>query len=189
MKEVRSQKSEVRSQKSEGRREKGEGRRQTRKNYIVCILYSVFCILLFAGSGYGICLNDLLLEPKRYDGQKIEVSGEVIGFSIKKENGWFINVDIGGGVIGVFTKELPRIEHYGQYKEKGDVVRVKGVFYSTCQEHRGETDIHSQSIEVIARGETIPHPIKKANVISAILLSFLAIALVLLYKRFSGKSA
>lgn len=140
-------------------------------------------VLIMAGSGYGICLNDLLSQPEKYDHQEVEVSGELIGFPIKKKNGWFINVNIGGGVIGVFTKELPKIEHYGQYKEKGDVVKVKGVFYNTCKEHRGETDIHGQSIEVIKEGETIPHPIKKANVIAAILLSFLAILLVFLCRR------
>ena len=151
--------------------------------YIFRHIGTLLIALIMAGSGYGISLNDLLSEPKKYDHQKLEVQGETIGFPIKKKNGWFINVDIGGGVIGVFTKELPKIERYGQYKEKGDVVRVKGVFYNTCQEHRGETDLHAQSIEIIERGKTMPHPIKKANVIAAILLSFLAILLVFLCRR------
>ena len=191
--EVRSQNSGVRIQESEFRSQKSEFNILNSGFWILdsgfCILYSVFCILFFiiAGSVHSLCLNDLLSEPKKYDHQTIEVSGEIIGFSIKKKNGWFINVDIGGGVIGVFTKELPKIKHYGKYKEKGDVVRVQGVFYNTCKEHRGETDLHSQSIEIIKRGKTIPHPIKKANIIAAITLSFLAILLVLFYRRFSGK--
>jgi hypothetical protein len=153
---------------------------------LILMLSALF--ILYGSLGYSITLPELLSE-KGYDQQIIEVSGEIIGPPIKKNNGWFINVDIGGGVIGVFTKKLPKLKHYGSYKEKGDVVKVQGIFYNTCKEHRGETDIHSQGIEVIKMGETIPHPIKKANAIAAILLSFLAILFVLLYRRFSGKSA
>ena len=144
--------------------------------------------ILYTSLGHSLTLSELLSSPKKYDQQEVSVEGEIIGPPIKKKNGWFINVDIGGGVIGVFTKKLPKIEHYGQYKENGDVVRVKAVFYSTCRQHRGETDLHSQSIEIIQRGKTMPHPIKRDNLIAALLLSCLAITLLFLYKKFSGKT-
>ena len=44
-------------------------------------------VLIMAGSGYGISLNDLLSEPERYDHQKLEVQGETIGFPIPGERG------------------------------------------------------------------------------------------------------
>ena len=79
--------------KSDYRLQIADDRAQTRKNYIVCFLSSVFCLLLFlaviimAGSGYGICLNDLLSQPEKYDHQEVEVSGELIGFPIPGERG------------------------------------------------------------------------------------------------------
>jgi hypothetical protein len=146
----------------------------------ILILSALF--ILYYSLGYSITLPELLSE-KGYDQQIIEVSGEIIGPPIKKNNGWFVNVDIGEGVIGVFTKKLPKLKHYGSYKEKGDVVRVQGIFYNTCKEHRGETDIHSQTIKVIKSGETIPHPIKKDKAMAAILLSLLAMLLVLFYRQ------
>lgn len=65
-------------------------------------------------------------------------------------------------------KELPDIRYYGSYHEKGDQVMVTGIFFKACKQHGGETDIHGTTIQILQKGEKIPHTVSISKVIIAI---------------------
>jgi hypothetical protein len=113
-------------------------------------------IFLSMSSLYGeaISLNEILSAPDKFDGKTVEVEGEVVGDYFQGKGGAWINVLDRGSNIGIFISDksmLKKIKHRGSYKIRGDVVRIKGIFFKNCFLHR-EQDIHPQDIKVVRKG-------------------------------------
>ena len=134
--------------------------------------YFIFLFCFFwVMNGYGEELKELLENPAFFDGKKVTVSGEVIGEILSTPQGFWINIlDDQALNIGIFTAtlgELKAITHFGSYQEKGDQVKVEGIFYSSCPDHL-ERDIHAEYISVIEPGRVLPEHVpaeKKQTVI------------------------
>ncbi|UCD15338.1 MAG: hypothetical protein JSV34_06385 [Candidatus Omnitrophota bacterium] len=146
------------------------------------IIALILCFSAFTTYAAGISLNEILTNPAEYDNQIVEVEAEVIGDLIKDRGGVWINISSKETNIGIFSqrRDLDEIINYwGSYRQDGDIVRIRGTFYSKCPVHE-ERDIHSDDIEVLKEGairkEVIaPYKIRLAIVFFIICLTTAAV--------------
>ena len=64
-------------------------------------------------------------------------------------------LDKEGNAIGVYmtSDQSNRIVHFGNHKTSGDILLLAGVFFKTCIQHGGETDIHLTKLVKIEKGK------------------------------------
>ncbi|HET6498224.1 MAG TPA: hypothetical protein VFH17_04120 [Coriobacteriia bacterium] len=138
---------------------------------------------------------ELIEDPQRWDGQTITFRGEAIGEAmVRGEIAWlhlnddgyqFKSIEEGAPLSGYNTgmpvvvpaRLADEISVFGDYKHRGDIVEVRGVFNAACPEHGGDMDIHAESLRVVADGRDVPHPVRPWKVALSAGLSLLAFAL------------
>lgn len=123
--------------------------------------------------------SQLVEDSHFYDQKEVTISGEVIGKPLDRGSYVWVNINDGENAIGirVLKKDLPQIKYYGNYKEKGDLIRVNGVFYRACRQHGGETDIHGTTVRIIQQGKIIKHSIDARKVIIGLGILLIAFGL------------
>jgi len=139
--------------------------------------------LLNAQAAPIVSAQELLENAEKYDGKIISFKGEVIGdIMIRGEWAW-VNVRDEAGAIGVFCPKelLGEIEEQGDYRHKGDLISVRGIFHRACPQHGGDTDIHAEKITLIQKGEVISHPLDPQKVKASVILAALVCVLGILY--------
>lgn len=132
-------------------------------------------------------VGQLIEQEDRLDKTQVVIQGEAIGEPMERGGECWVNVSSGGNAIGIKmkTSDARRIRMFGNYKQKGDVIRVTGTFYKACPEDGGETDIHSHSMEIVSRGSPTEHPMAPPRAAAALTLFLLTAlgALVLRQKK------
>ena len=125
-----------------------------------------------------ITINDLIENAKALDGQEVVIQGEIIGESMNRGDYSWINMNDTTNAIGIWLKksDADRIVHYGNYKNIGDTVKIKGTFYRACKEHGGELDVHCNSLEIMEDG----HQVKEQILVTKITVCFLLISTALM---------
>lgn len=133
----------------------------------------------------NISLNDLIERYKQYNNKTVVVTGEVIGEQMKRGEYSWININDGTNAMGIWIKNdlAENIKIFGSYKNKGDIIQVKGVFHINCVEHGGDIDIHTDSLSIVERGYNIFHPIQSTKKIVASILTIISMILIFLYYR------
>jgi len=158
---------------------------------VLSILFSSLSQVVFAEE--TIPINRLISNMKEYDGKEVTIEGEVVGdIMIRGQSAWItvnddpysrISLEEGGSFkglsnigIGVWAQkeQVDDIKVLGGYKNKGDIVIVRGVFHRACHEHGGDTDIHAISIEVRKQGYPFRHPIQWWKLLLAISFSLVS---------------
>ncbi|MBU0633489.1 MAG: hypothetical protein KKB82_00900 [Candidatus Omnitrophica bacterium] len=134
----------------------------------ICIL-----IILTTTCGYSssdVSTADLIKESAFWDGQIVVISGEAVGVPIKLERNVWLNIYDGKRAIGVFcSKNAVQSLNFGDYNYTGDVLEVTGKFNAHCPEHRGEMDMHAESIKITSCGWRRTHRPAAAKVKLAII--------------------
>lgn len=149
---------------------------------------------------------DLVERPFEYDGRELEFIGEAVGermvrSSLSGGGAWihlnddpymYTNVGSGGPLSGynsgsaVWVKDVgltDAIKNYGGYQVRGDAIKVVGVYNMACAQHGGDTDIHAQSLEVIAAGGMSKVPVDTWKLLVAPLLLVIAGVMYLINRR------
>jgi hypothetical protein len=141
------------------------------------IIFLVLFLVLNLNFAWAVSLSDILINPDEFDGKLVEIEAEVIGEQLVNKKGGWINVSVGGYNIGIFSsdpKVYDQIKHWGSYKEKGDLVRIKGIFYRNCSLHQ-ISDIHLESLNIVKSGyenkEAVTKYKKWTGIFSSILCS------------------
>ena len=147
---------------------------------IIGFSLSAFRFLCYAEE--TVSSTELINNAKQYDGKVVLYKGEVIGdIMIRKGFAW-VNINDGVNAIGIWSnKDLVKdIVYTGNYKSRGDVVKVKGIFHRACLEHGGDLDIHIDELRKITSGMVIRErpDIAKRNQ-AFMLLGILGLALIL----------
>jgi hypothetical protein len=62
----------------------------------------------------------------------------------------------------------------GDYKHKGDLIQVAGIFNRSCQEHGGDLDIHAQAISKISNGIKVKEKVSTAKVELVLILAVIS---------------
>lgn len=129
-------------------------------------------------------INTLIEKAKEFDGKEVIVQGEAIGEPMDRGDHSWVNINDGTNAIGIWLKnsEADQISHYGNYKYKGDTVKIKGTFYRACKEHGGEADIHNIAITIEEQGYKVERQLSSVKLISAIVLSATSI-IIFMYLR------
>jgi len=119
----------------------------------------VLCIgaapALASPSGEAMSPAEVVAIDREQDGSVVIVEGEAIGESLRARGGgrW---VNILGDEVGLgiwVTEQMAEgIEHFGDHRNDGDIVRVVGTVNIACEQHAGEFDVHAESLTVIAPG-------------------------------------
>ena len=130
-------------------------------------------------------LNQLIENAKTLDGKEVTVQGEAIGEILKRGDYCWVNINDGTNAMGIWLKtaDAQQITSYGNYKNKGDTVKVTGIFRRACAEHGGEADIHSETIEVVTKGSPTKEQIPSGKLFAAVLLAPVAGVLFLIYLK------
>lgn len=131
--------------------------------FAICALPSPLCLAQVVSS------NVLIEEAKKYDGQEIEFSGEVVGEAMKRGEFSWVNVYDNFNAIGIWLKadKANLIEFFGDYNHKGDTILIKGIFHRACPEHGGDLDMHAISLAKITGGYLKPHRLPKEKIDAA----------------------
>lgn len=149
----------------------------------------------------------LIESPKKFNEKGIDFIGEAIGESMTRDRGtsregaWvhlnddaymYRAVDAGASLSG-YNSGMPvwvtpaalakEIKNYGGYNHNGDVVKVQGVFHAACKQHGGDMDIHATSLQVVATGLPIVHPVPHWKMLVALAMALLALAMWIVNKR------
>lgn len=137
----------------------------------------------------AVSFSDLIEQAEKYDGKMITYEGEVVGDVMRRKNYAWVNVHDGKGAIGLWMKfsEARKIKFKGNYKYKGDRIRVRGIFNRACPQHGGDLDIHVEELEVLAPGRRTPDPVPLQELLAATALSIVAGLLFLAGRRLGRK--
>ncbi len=128
----------------------------------------------------------LVENANAWNGRIVTFTGEAIGESmIRGKMAWVHlnddaymekNIEEGGKLEGynsghavwMSADMAQRILSFGDYKHKGDTVKVTGAFNAACTEHGGDMDIHASSLQVVKSGRHVEHRAdKKREVLAA----------------------
>ena len=110
---------------------------------------------------YDTSIEDLATADTYYDGQTVQVVGEVVGDKLNADaSGTYCWITLSSQSsdysISVYMNSVAAsaIDTYGAYGSTGTILQVRGTFNLSCDEHDGETDLHAEVVTVTARGET-----------------------------------
>ena len=111
---------------------------------------------------YDTSIADLAQADSYMNGQTVQVTGEVVGDSIRADLGggyrWITLQATDGSyaqVTAYMTEEAAaRIDTFGAYGRTGTMLQVRGTFNLACSEHEGLTDLHANHVSVVKKGET-----------------------------------
>jgi len=134
-------------------------------------------------------LNSLIENAKQLDGQEVTVQGEAIGERMDRGDYSWVNINDGTNAMGVWLSkaDAEKISYYGNYKDKGDTVKITGTFNRACVEHGGEADLHNSSIIIVQEGYAVNEQISIVKIMITIILVAFASLSLLIYFKFSHK--
>ncbi|MCM8761358.1 MAG: DNA-binding protein [Candidatus Omnitrophica bacterium] len=152
---------------------------------VVLILIFIFTLHSFCSTAASFTSRDLIENSKLLDGKLLTYRGEVIAAIMGRGDYSWVNVYDGYNAIGVWCKTslLKDIHFLGDYKCRGDVVEVEGVFSRACSAHGGELDIHGIKITVIERGFRKEERIDKRRIGLAVALFALTLLMVSVFRK------
>lgn len=151
--------------------------------FLISISFTVTCV----ASDNITKINDLIEKSASLNNTEITVQGEVIGEALERGEYAWININDTTNAIGVWVKQsdADRIKFYGDYKHKGDIIKVTGVFYKSCPEHGGDVDIHSTDIEIVETGNEVTEEISHTKVL---VTAVLFITMLIIFRLFRHKN-
>lgn len=134
-------------------------------------------------------LNTLINESREYDGQTVLVQGEALLEALERKDFTWVNINDGTNAIGVVMSqtEADQIKMYGDFKQKGDTVKIEAVFNRSCIEHGGDMDLHFVRLIDIIPGEKTNHPISRNKLYFALITTVAMMISVAFYKMKMNK--
>ncbi|WP_042275294.1 hypothetical protein [[Clostridium] dakarense] len=156
------------------------------KKTLIFICMFIFIIYPIKIDAQNININDLILNPKKFNHQIISVKGEAIGEALKRDKHGWVNIKDSTNAIGIYMRneDIKRINVYGGYNKIGDTLEVEGVYNKACSEHMGDTDIHAIKIDIIEGGTTIEPDVPSYKILIAVGLIMISFSInYILYKK------
>ncbi len=134
-------------------------------------------------TGEIIDISYLIENAAELDQQEVTVSGEAVGEAMNRGSHSWININDSTNAIGIWmsSSEAQKIKYFGNYKYKGDVLKISGTFNRACKEHGGEADIHSITLEIEETGHGEDEQISSTKIAVAALSAALAASLMALF--------
>jgi hypothetical protein len=130
---------------------------------MTCVVLISSCFDCHAQSSTSL---DLINNAKQYDNKTVDYKGEAIGdVMVRGDHAW-VHVNDGISALGIWAPRtmIDYIHFVGDYRTKGDIVEVTGVFHRACPEHGGDLDIHASEIKKITAGSLLIQPVSRKKV-------------------------
>lgn len=157
-----------------------------KKGLRILVFTLLFCII-FIQKAYGkeiVEINNLIEKSSKYNLKTVTIRAEAIGEPMKRGNYTWINVNDGTNSIGLWLKNNQNIiENFGDYKHKGDILEIDGVYNNNCREHGGDVDIHVESIRCIEKGHKIEHSVSSSEKILSFILFITTCLIFMFYNK------
>jgi len=132
-------------------------------------------------------IGELVTRAREMDGQVVRIVGEAVGdLMVRGDHAWVNILDASGTAIGVFMakEEALKVKNLGQYRQKGDIVDLQGVFNDSCDIHDGEPDVHADSIAVVEKGYPVSHSVEVSRmVLGGVLLALAGVLGLAVHRR------
>lgn len=176
-------------------------------------LFAAVCAFLFsttvvvAAAAPAARSAELVERHATWDGRVIEFTGEAVRESmVRGDRAWihlnddaYATMEAGprgklagyNSGMGVWTgaEEAEAIDVFGDYRHRGDLVRVEGVFNAACARHGGDMDIHASRLDVVSEGERVPYVVGGWKGPTALLLTLAAVVLWVSERRMVGRES
>lgn len=80
------------------------------------------------------------------------------------------------------NEQASLIDHYGNYHTEGTELQVRGIFYLSCPEHQGLSDIHAQEVTVVSNATERDHEGHPGVLWAGVLSIFLGLLFLFVYR-------
>lgn len=111
---------------------------------------------------YDTSIVDLGSADAYFDDQTVQVTGEVVGDSLRAgldgRHRWItLAAEGGAATISVYmtNESAAKIDTFGSYDTVGTTLQVQGTFHLVCTEHEGISDLHAAIVTVVEPGRHI----------------------------------
>lgn len=137
----------------------------------------------YAKSSDFTSINDLIENEKSFDGKIVTIKAEAVGEPMKRKDYTWVNVNDGTNAIGIWMKnsDAAKVKFYGKYEEVGDILKIKGIFKRSCNEHGGDTDIHALQAEILKKGSLREISAGRSTEKAAVISSASTILMLIIY--------
>lgn len=112
---------------------------------------------------YDTSISALSQANSYYDGQTVQVVGEVVGDSIRAgmsgRHRWItLSTPGDSATISVYmsNESAAKIDTFGGYDTVGTTLQVRGTFHLVCADHDGSSDLHAEAVAVVEPGKSNP---------------------------------
>jgi hypothetical protein len=114
---------------------------------------------------YDVPISELVTADTFHDDQTVQIEGEVVGDFINDSSypgyGWITLQEMGAenpSVVSVYLKKdlVSQVDSWGHYGQQGTTLQIRGTFHLSCHDHQGATDLHADTITVVATGQEKP---------------------------------
>ncbi|WP_251198302.1 hydrolase [Anaerotardibacter muris] len=146
---------------------------------------------------YNTDIAELFDAESFHDTQMVQVRGEVVGDCIADETDgnlcWITLQSLDEDDSSVITVLMSReqaalIDGYGNYDVTGTELQVRGIYYLSCPEHQGLSDLHAQEVTVVANATERDHEGHPGVIWAAILAVGLGLLLLFVYRYMRERS-
>ncbi|MDP2913605.1 MAG: DNA-binding protein [Candidatus Omnitrophota bacterium] len=151
----------------------------------VLAILSVFVFQLSAFAAEEISSKALIDNADFFDSKRVLYKGELITAILNRGGHSWINLNDGENAIGVWCRKdaLGVVQFIGDYKNKGDVLVVDGIFHRACPVHGGELDIHAGAVNILKHGFALKERVDKAKLNISIALFLAAILMIIVFRK------
>lgn len=143
---------------------------------------------------YETSIYALQTSDTYYEGQTVQVTGEVVGDIIvaegesEKNRRWITLNALEGeqeATIQVYVSadQASLIDTLGRFEHRGTIVSVTGKYHLTCDQHEGLSDMHATSLSVLQTGSSNHKRFAIGTFLPALGLVALGLVFFLLYRR------
>ena len=165
----------------------GQGPGQAGHQVILISAISIFLAAFLCAIAHAASFSsrDLIENAKLLDGKVLTYRGEAIAAIMDRgENSW-VNVFDGSNAIGVWCASglLKDVRCVGDYKHKGDLLEVEGVFNRACPAHKGELDIHALRVNIVEQGYRVEERIDARKIYLAIIFFLLTLLVIYIFRK------
>lgn len=140
---------------------------------------------------YDTLISDLASADSYFDGQAVQITGEVVGDPIHEitdaDHRW-ITVQATDGsysqvAVYMSAESASVIDTFGVYGKMGTTLQVRGTFNLACDDHEGLSDIHADSVLVVEQGSVSKESFKPTSFIPGLILMGIGFVLVIIFYR------
>lgn len=140
---------------------------------------------------YDTLISDLASADSYFDGQTVQVTGEVVGDSIHEisdpDSRWITVQATDGSYaqVAVFmsAESASLIDTFGAYGKKGTTIQVRGTFNLACDDHEGLSDLHAESVVVVEQGSQTEQEFDPKSFIPGAVFTVVGLILVAVFYR------